>query len=252
VTVRDTTAPAVNFASPDAGDIVSGNVALVAVASDAVGVSQVEFFAGSQSLGLGNEIAAGYFTGSWNTSALANGTVVTLRATARDAAGNAGQSPNHSVTVDRTATAPPTITTGPASLTIVSGATATLSVVATGGAPLSYQWYQGTSPSTTTPAAGAIGSSFTTPALSTTTSYWVSVNNPYGTANSGTATVTIGAAPAITTQPLGQTIASGTTATLSVVATSTAPLSYQWYRGRAQARRHRSRAPPAAHLRRRR
>ncbi len=39
------------------------------------------------------------------------------------------------------------------------------------------------------------------------------------------------AAPAITTQPANQTISSGATATLTVTATGTAPLSYQWYQG---------------------
>jgi hypothetical protein len=64
-------------------------------------------------------------------------------------------------------------------------------VEATGTAPLSYQWYQGTSPSTTIPIAGATTSSYTTPALTSTTSYWVRVTNAYGTANSVTATITI-------------------------------------------------------------
>lgn len=38
-------------------------------------------------------------------------------------------------------------------------------------------------------------------------------------------------APAITTQPSNQTVAAGRTATFSVVATGTAPLSYQWQKG---------------------
>lgn len=37
--------------------------------------------------------------------------------------------------------------------------------------------------------------------------------------------------PAITTQPAGQTVQSGQTATLTVVATGTPPLAYQWYEG---------------------
>ena len=35
-------------------------------------------------------------------------------------------------------------------------------------------------------------------------------------------------APAITTQPVGQTVAAGSTATFSVTATGAVPLSYQW------------------------
>ena len=47
----------------------------------------------------------------------------------------------------------------------------------------------------------------------------------------GTLDMALQAAPSITTQPASQTIASGQTATLSVVATGTAPLTYQWYVG---------------------
>jgi hypothetical protein len=36
--------------------------------------------------------------------------------------------------------------------------------------------------------------------------------------------------PTITTQPVGQTVSEGQTATFSVVATGSAPLSYQWRR----------------------
>jgi hypothetical protein len=131
-------------------------------------------------------------------------------------------------------TSSPTIATQPQNQTIVSGQTATLSVTATGTAPLSYQWYAGASPTTTNPVSGATGSSFTTPVLTSTTSYWVRVTNSVGNADSGTATVTVTTgptAPTIATQPQSQTIGSGQTATLSVTATGTATLSYQWFAG---------------------
>ena len=102
-----------------------------------------------------------------------------------------------SATATITIGAPPVITTQPASQTIASGQTATLSVVATGTAPLTYQWYVGTSGTTTTPIAGATASSYTTPALTSTTSYWVRVSNASGTADSATATITIGTPPGI-------------------------------------------------------
>ena len=122
----------------------------------------------------------------------------------------------------------PSITTHPASQTIASGATATLTVQAN-GAGLSYQWYQGTSGTTTTPV-GTNSASFTTPALTTATNYWVRVTNTFGTANSNTAAITIGVGPSITTHPASQTIASGATAALTVQANG-AGLSYQWYQG---------------------
>jgi hypothetical protein len=129
---------------------------------------------------------------------------------------------------------PPSITTQPASQTINSGQTATMTVAASGTAPLSYQWYQGSSGVTTNPISGATGTSYTTPALTATTTYWVQVTNTAGKANSNTATITVSPvaiAPSITTQPASQTINSGQTATMTVAASGTAPLSYQWYQG---------------------
>lgn len=95
-------------------------------------------------------------------------------------------------TADNCGAATPTITDEPGSTTISSGQTATLSVVATGTAPLSYQWYVGTTGDTANPVSGATSSSFTTPPLTTTTtSYWVRVSNTTGTDDSQTATVTV-------------------------------------------------------------
>ncbi len=139
--------------------------------------------------------------------------------------------PTWSFTTDAIST-PASITTQPQSQTIASGATANLSVGATGTAPLTYQWYQGTAPDTTT-LVGTNSANFTTPNLTTQTSYWVRVSNAFGpSVDSATATISIGVAPAIGTQPQSQTIASGATANLSVSATGT-NLSYQWYRGTA-------------------
>ena len=88
----------------------------------------------------------------------------------------------------------PAITSGPSSTTISSGQSATLSVTATGTAPLSYQWYVGTSGNTGSPISGATGSSVTVSPASTT-AYWVRVTNACGTANSATATVTVTTPP---------------------------------------------------------
>ena len=130
---------------------------------------------------------------------------------------------------------PPSISVQPTGSTIASGGSAILSVTATGSTPLSYQWYQGTSGTTTTPV-GTNSSSFNTGSLTTTTSYWVRVTGQCSPpADSGTATVTVNPAsctpPSITVPPTGTAITSGQSATLSVSATGTAPLSYQWYQG---------------------
>ncbi|MEK7949876.1 Ig-like domain-containing protein [Luteolibacter soli] len=127
----------------------------------------------------------------------------------------------------------PAFTTQPGSTSIPSGTTATLTV-ATSGSPPSIQWFQGTSPSTANPVAGATSTSFTTPALTTTTSYWARATNAAGTASSSTATVTVTGvtAPSITTQPASTTIVSGNTTTLSVGVSGSSP-SLQWFRGNA-------------------
>ena len=131
----------------------------------------------------------------------------------------------------------PSIANQPQNQTINSGQTATLSVSATGTSPFTYQWYQGSSGTTSSPVGGATGASFTTPALTATTSYWVRVSNGIGSSDSGTATVTVntpppaGVAPTITLQPQSQTITSGQSATLVFAAAGTGPLSFQWYVG---------------------
>ncbi|HET8925075.1 MAG TPA: choice-of-anchor D domain-containing protein [Candidatus Acidoferrum sp.] len=131
-------------------------------------------------------------------------------------------------TVSATSTAP-TITTQPVNQTVTAGQTATFTVVAGGTAPLSYQWQKnGVNIS------GATASSYTTPVTATTDSgstFQAVVTNTAGTVTSSAATLTVNAAPVaptITTQPVNQTVTAGQTATFTVVAGGTAPLSYQW------------------------
>jgi hypothetical protein len=128
------------------------------------------------------------------------------------------------------------ITTNPGFPTVAPGASTTLTVAAAGTAPISYQWYTGTSGNTGSPIAGATGASVTvSPAV--TTSYWVRVSNSCNQTgnNSTTAVVTVSAscpAPAITTQPSSASAGLGTAATLSVVAAAPGTtIHYQWYKG---------------------
>jgi hypothetical protein len=119
--------------------------------------------------------------------------------------------------------------TQPQNQTVTAGQTASFTVVAKGTAPLSYQWSKdgteinlATSASYTTPTTviGDNGAQFS-----------VTVNNSTGHVTSNTAILTVNTAvvvPAITTQPQSQTVTVGQTATFTVVASGTAPLSYQW------------------------
>ncbi len=85
---------------------------------------------------------------------------------------------------------PPSILTQPSGAIIASGQTKLLTVSATGTA-LNYQWYRGTSPDMSNPV-GSNSAGFTTPQLSTNTSYWVRVSNAGPTAvNSATAQVSV-------------------------------------------------------------
>ncbi len=91
----------------------------------------------------------------------------------------------------------PAITTQPASQEVASGASASLSVAASGD-DLTYQWYSGNSGDTANPVAGATSSTFTTSALIANESYWVQISLPDGsaTSDSDTAVITV-AAPSV-------------------------------------------------------
>jgi hypothetical protein len=124
---------------------------------------------------------------------------------------------------------PPSITTQPANETVTAGQTATFSVVASGTAPLNYQWQKGGAN-----ISGATSASYTTPATSfsdNASQFQVVVSNIAGSVISTAVTLTVISQPAITMQPVNQTVVVGQTATFTVVATGTAPLNYQWQKG---------------------
>ncbi len=123
----------------------------------------------------------------------------------------------------------PVVTTQPVSKTINSGSTTNLTVAFSGNST-SVQWYRGAKGVTTNPVSGATSPTFTTPALTADTNYWARITNVLGSKDSNAATVTIRIPPAITTQPASVIIASGSTATLSTVASGTSP-TFQWYVG---------------------
>lgn len=125
-------------------------------------------------------------------------------------------------------TPPPAISGQPLSRAINVGQSTTLQVTAAGGGTLTYQWYQGTAPSTAIPL-GTASSQMVTPGA--TTSYWVNVTNACGSTASATATITVCTPPSITRQPASQIIAYGATATLTVTTAGSGPFTYQWYDG---------------------
>ena len=128
--------------------------------------------------------------------------------------------------VSLTVTMAPVITEQPVAKTVDPNATATFSVTATGTAPFSYQWQKNG-----TDISGATSSTYTTPAASSANnneSFTVVVTNSHGSATSNAAILSVNVPAAITTHPAAQTAYTSLTATFSVTATGTAPLSYQW------------------------
>jgi Concanavalin A-like lectin/glucanases superfamily/Immunoglobulin domain/Immunoglobulin I-set domain/Cohesin domain len=131
--------------------------------------------------------------------------------------------------------AAPVITTQPVSQIVPQGTNVSLTVVATGAAPLGYQWYFNTN----TPIAGATNATLAYVDAETVLNgyYTVVVSNAVGTATSAKVYIVVQlpppplppTPPAITTQPASQTVWAGTNVTFTVAATGSTPLSYQWY-----------------------
>jgi alpha-tubulin suppressor-like RCC1 family protein len=127
-----------------------------------------------------------------------------------------------------TVTAPPAITTQPQALTVVAGAGASLTVVATGGPAPTYQWKKNGSP-----VAGATLATLTFAAAQAAdaAAYTVEVVNSQGAVTSTAAALTVILPPVITRQPAAQTANVGGSVVLVVAATGNAALTYQWRRG---------------------
>lgn len=126
--------------------------------------------------------------------------------------------------------APPQITGEPQSQTVTEGQSVSFSVVATGSAPLVYQWTRDN-----TVIIGATGATHTIAhaASGDVGSYRVTVTNPVGGIQSQPATLTVVPAPAkpvITVGPAGLTLDIGDRINLTVTATGTPPLRYSWTR----------------------
>lgn len=146
------------------------------------------------------------------------------------------------VTVNALSTTAPLITAQPSPVTVYAGSASQLSVSAAASGTLSYQWYSNTTGTATnaTPVAGATKPSFTVPTGTEGTVYYYCVltNTVSGGSNAGDYTaasdivpVAVKPATAITKQPAGVTVSTGDTAVLSVEASGSATLSYQWYAG---------------------
>lgn len=122
------------------------------------------------------------------------------------------------------------ITGQPASQTVNDGANASFSVVASGEAPLNYQWRKN---GANVPGGTASTLVVTAPYADNGAAYSVVVGNAGGSVTSASATLTVApVAPSITTQPQSVSVATGAPASFSVVTSGgTGPVLYQWRRG---------------------
>jgi hypothetical protein len=119
---------------------------------------------------------------------------------------------------------PPSILSPPTNLWAVEGSVASFSVAAAGTPPLNYQWqFNSTNIDDATNATLDLANvDFTNAGL-----YTVTVTNTHGSTNAS-ATLVVGYAPSITTQPQNQETVQTSNATFSVTASGSGTLSYQW------------------------
>lgn len=118
------------------------------------------------------------------------------------------------------------ILTQPASATVCAGGGASFTVLAQ-GVNLAYQWQRDASP-----IPGATASIYSIPSVNTGHSggYSVIVSNSCDSVTSSVATLTVQSAPAITLDPLSESVCVGDNYTFTAAATGNPAPSYQWYR----------------------
>ena len=131
----------------------------------------------------------------------------------------------------------PSITSQPTNQTVTSPGAATFTVVGTGLPPPTYRWQRSDDAgSTWADIPGATSTSYTTGATSAadnSAKFRVILLDGFGaalTATSSAATLTVNVAPAITTQPVGQTVTAPATASFTVASTGLPTPTIQWQR----------------------
>jgi hypothetical protein len=168
--------------------------------------------------------AGPFVNGVWTGNIVVSQVATNVVLTASDGAGHSGSSSPFDVVYSNQ---PPIITSQPTNQTLPAGYAASFTLGAFGSLPLSYSWSLN---GTFIP--GATNASYTTNNVQLSGSgsqFSCLVSNAYGTTNSQVATLTVLALPpTIVTQPANQTVLAGGTASFSVAATGSLPLSYFW------------------------
>lgn len=137
----------------------------------------------------------------------------------------------------------PSFALQPVSQSIVTGQTASFSVRASGEPAPRVQWYRASTSGDVAVGlmcaadpSGTTACHYTTPVLDESDSgsvFYARAENTAGQTDSLRATITVTAVPvppSIVSEPVDQSVAAGASASFTVQAAGTAPLSYQWYR----------------------
>jgi len=179
------TPPAINAVSATPPAIVAGQTSVLSVNATGTDLS-IQWFSGSVE----------------NTALIPNGTSSTITVmpmtTTTYFAGvmsGCGAAPVFSsgVTVSVSPSiqcVPPAITTPPSIQTIVAGASAQLSVGATGSEPLHFQWFEGPNGDTSKPV-GTDSATFVSAPLKSPARYWVHITNDCGSADTDAVQVNV-------------------------------------------------------------
>lgn len=141
-----------------------------------------------------------------------------------------GNADSVTITVTASPCVIPSINTQPQGTTIVSGQSVSLFVGAGGSSPFTFQWYEGKSGDTSKPV-GFNQPSFTSGAITSTTSFWARITNACGSIDSDTATITVPGScsgPTVTPKSTSIAIRPGQRAVLMATGDAT---SYQWFAG---------------------
>jgi hypothetical protein len=133
---------------------------------------------------------------------------------------------NSALAVNILSNGPPIITSFlPTNVIAQVGDTYVFNVSTIGIFPFTYQWFED---GATLTGATNYSLSLTKLQLGQAGNYNVVVANAFGSVTSGIASLAVAIPPAITIQPVGETVPAGSAVNLSVTASGTPPLYYQW------------------------
>jgi hypothetical protein len=228
VTVQPCTPPAQATATAQPTSITTGGSTQLSVTANGTGPFTIQWFTGFPP---GGSQIFGATTASIQQSP---GVTTTYYAQVSNACGGPINSNAVTVTVTSSCTPPSNAVATATPGSIQSGQTASLAVSAN-GTGLTFQWFTGTPPNGTAIVGATSATVPVTPAATTT--YFARVTGQCGNPNpidSNAVTVTVSAAcvdPSITTHPHDETIVVGSSATLTVAATGTPTLHFQWFEG---------------------